>query len=52
MINATTESIGVVTMRRMFGCAVLVGLILFGLVYVSGHWPSPRRFGCAVARGR
>lgn len=27
-------------MRRLFGCAVLVGLIVFGIAYVSDHWPD------------
>lgn len=31
-------------MRRLLGWAVLLGLLVFAIGYVSGHWPS--RFGC------
>jgi hypothetical protein len=32
--------------KRLLGWIVLIGMIVFGLSYVAGHWPSGNRFGC------
>ena len=35
-------------MKRLFGWVVLIGMIVFGLSYVAGHWPSGNKFGCGT----
>ena len=36
-------------MKRLLGWIVLIGMIVFGLSYVIGHWPNGSKFGCGVA---
>ncbi|HEY3607929.1 MAG TPA: DddA-like double-stranded DNA deaminase toxin [Pseudonocardiaceae bacterium] len=33
-------------MKRLFGWVVLIALVVFGVSYVTSHWPTDARFGC------
>jgi len=33
-------------LKRLFGWVVLIALVVFGINYVTNHWPTSARFGC------
>src|ERR1700730_10829104 len=46
--EAATRHQGDLIVKRLFGWVVLIGMIVFGLSYVAGHWPSGNKFGCGT----